>query len=119
MTAADHDQLVDLNREYINAVQLSSIECFEKILAADFRCSNPDGSLVDRRGFLEQIARSAEITGLSAHDVEIRIFGDCAIIHATTAYRNGKGEEKKGRYTDVWTKQGGGWLAISAHVTRG
>lgn len=119
MTAADHDQLVQLNRDYINAVQHSNVERFEKILAADFRCSNPDGSLVDREGFLEQTARPVEITGLAAHDVEIRIFGDCAIIHATTIYRDGKGEEKKGRYTDVWTKQSGAWLAISAHVTRG
>jgi len=119
MAAVDHDQLAQLNRDYIDAVQHSNVECFKKILAADFRCSNSDGSLLDRQGFLEQSARSVEITGLAAHNVEIRIFGDCAIIHATTAYRDGKGEEKKGRYTDVWIKQSGAWLAISAHVTRG
>jgi hypothetical protein len=26
--------------------------------------------------------------------------------------------ELAGRYTDVWARQGGRWLAVSAHVTR-
>ena len=50
----DLDVLLDLNREYIHAVQHSDVGRFEEILAPDFMCSNPDGSLVDREEFLEQ-----------------------------------------------------------------
>ena len=28
------------------------------------------------------------------------------------------GQPGAGRYTDVWARQGGRWLAVSAHVTR-
>jgi hypothetical protein len=87
-------------------------------LAADFRCSNPDGSLVDRGGFLAQTARPVTISNLAAHDVEIRMFGDVAIIHARTSYTMADGRPGAGRYTDVWARQNGEWRAVSAHVTR-
>jgi len=118
MVRADVETLKSLNRDYINSVQTSDVRRFDEILAADFRCSNPDGSLVDRKGFLAQTARPVTITNLQAQDVEIRIFGDVAIIHARTTYTLADGRAGSGRYTDVWARQGGRWLAVSAHVTR-
>ena len=116
--ASDRDALVKLNRDYIASVQNSDVHRFDEILAADFRCSNPDGSLLDRAGFLEQTARPVTIANLTAHDVEIRLFGDVAIIHARTSYTLADGRPGAGRYTDVWARQNGGWLCVSAHVTR-
>jgi ketosteroid isomerase-like protein len=114
----DRDLLTRLNRDYIRSVQAGDVQRFDDILAADFRCSNPDGSLVDRRGFLAQIARPVTIANLEAHDVEIRLFGDVAIIHARTSYTTAAGEQRHGRYTDVWARRAGAWLCVSAHVTR-
>jgi ketosteroid isomerase-like protein len=92
---------------------------FEEALAEDFLNSNPDCSLVDRAGFLAQIARPAMISDLEAHDVRVRIMGDIAIIHARTTYRKPDGRAGVGRYTDVWARRQGEWLCVSAHVTRG
>lgn len=117
-TRADLDTLFRLNTDYIDAVQNSDVARFDQILAADFRCSNPDGTLVDRDGFLAQTARPVTISDIAAHDVEIRLFGDVAIIHATTSYTLPDGSPGHGRYTDVWARQNGQWLAVSAHVTR-
>ena len=58
------------------------------------------------------------ISGLAIDDVRIRILNDIAIIHARTSYRTADGAQRHGRYTDVWAKRSGGWLAVSAHVTR-
>ena len=116
--AADREILTRLNRDYISSVQNGDVRRFEEILAADFRCSNPDGSLLDRAGFLAQTARPVTIANLAAHDVEIRMLGDVAIIHARTSYTTADGSAGSGRYTDVWTRQNGQWLAVSAHVTR-
>jgi hypothetical protein len=44
--------------------------------------------------------------------------GDFAIIHARTTYRTADGQDRGGRYTDVWARRDGRWLAVSAHVTR-
>jgi len=116
-TQSDHDTLVALNTDYIDSVQNSDVKRFDEILAPDFHCSNPDGSLIDRAAFLEQTARPVAIRGLKAEDVLIRIMDDFAIIHARTAYTI-DGRAGGGRYTDVWAKCDGRWLAVSAHVTR-
>ena len=116
--SSDLEILTGLNRDYIRSVQNGDVRRFDEILAADFRCSNPDGSLVDRSGFLAQTARPVTISNLAVHDVEIRMFGDIAIIHARTSYTTADGQQGAGRYTDIWARQNGQWLAVSAHVTR-
>ena len=114
----DREMLETLNRDYISSVQNGDVRRFDEILAQEFYCSNPDGSLIDRAAFLEQTARPVTISGLEAEDVQIRLLGDVAIIHARTTYKKADGQPGAGRYTDVWARQGGKWLAVSAHVTR-
>jgi ketosteroid isomerase-like protein len=115
---ADVETLERLNRDYITSVQTSDVRRFDQILADDFLCSNPDGSLVDRAAFLLQTARPVTISNLEAQDVRVRIIGDVAIIHARTTYTLADGRPGSGRYTDVWARRQGRWLAVSAHVTR-
>jgi ketosteroid isomerase-like protein len=115
----DLETLQQLNRDYISSVQTSDVRRFDEILAEDFLCSNPDGSLVDRAAFLAQTARPVTISKLEARDVVVRLLGDVAIIHARTTYTLADGRPGMGRYTDVWARRRGHWLAVSAHVTRG
>ena len=117
-TRSDVDALTALNCDYIHSVQHGDVQRFGEIMAEDFLCSNPDGSLVDKKQFLAQTARPVTISGLSAHEVRVRILGDVAIIHARTSYTTADGEQRNGRYTDVWARRDGKWLAVSAHVTR-
>jgi ketosteroid isomerase-like protein len=115
---SDLDQLTALNRDYVASAQNCDVKRFDEILAADFYCSNPDKSLVDRAGFLKQTAVPVTIKNLKEHNVKIRILGDFAIIHAATSYTTADGTRANGRYTDCWAKQNGKWLAVSAHVSR-
>jgi len=115
---SDHDILTALNTDYINSVQHSDVRRFDEILSDEFYCSNPDGSLLDRTAFLRQTAQPVAIKNLTAEDVLIRIMGDTAIIHARTRYTKPDGSTGGGRYTDVWLRQDGRWLAVLAHVTR-
>jgi ketosteroid isomerase-like protein len=117
--ATDLALLQSLNRDYIDSVQAGDVQRFDELLAEDFYCSNPDGSLVDRREFLKQTAKPVTISNLRAEEVLIRFFGEIAIIHGRTRYSLPDGSEARGRYTDVWARQGKTWKTISAHVTRG
>jgi ketosteroid isomerase-like protein len=114
----DHETLTGLNRDYIDSVQKGDVQRFDQILAEDFVCTNPDASFLDRAAFLRQTAQPVVIKDLAAHDVAIRIMGDVALIHARTTYRKPDGTAGGGRYTDVWARRGGRWLAVAAHVTR-
>lgn len=117
-SATDLEILEALNRDYISSVQGGDVKRFDEILAPDFLCSNPDGSLLDRAGFLRQTAQPVTITNLEAKDVLVRIMGDMALIHARTTYTRPDGKDGGGRYTDVWSRRGDRWLCVSAHVTR-
>jgi hypothetical protein len=117
-SATDVVMLQGLNRDYINSVQLGDVRRFDELLAEDFYCSNPDGSLVDRRAFLEQTAQPVTIANLRAENVLIRFFGDIAIIHGRTSYNLPDGSAAHGRYTDVWAREGDTWKTVAAHVTR-
>ena len=117
-TVSDRDRLIALNRDYINSVQTMDVQRFDEILSDDFVCSNPDGSLVGRAAFLQQTARPIAISGLEARDVDVRLMGDFAIIHARTTYKLPDGNAGAGRYTDIWARRNGRWLAVAAHVTR-
>ena len=108
----------ELNHNYVRSVEQSDVRWFDQNLAADFLNSNPDGSLVDRAGFLEQIAKKSPVTNIAESDVRIVLRGDFAFIHALTTYTKPNGEQGRGRYTDVWWKRNHRWLCVSAHVMR-
>src|ERR1700744_4358431 len=114
----DLDELTVLNSDDVASVQNCDVKRFDRILAQDFYCANPDKSLVDRAGFLKQTAVPVTIRNLIADDVKIRIMGDFAIIHGRTSYTTADGQQAHGRYTDCWARQNGQCLAVSAHVSR-
>ena len=117
--ANDLEVLQELNRNYIRSVQESDVRWFEQNLTGDFLNGNPDGTLVDRAGFLAQIAQPCAVSNLAVEDVRIRILGEVALIHARTTYKKPDGNPGAGRYTDVWQRRQGRWICVAVHVTRG
>ena len=115
----DLQLLETLNEGYIRSVRTSDVQWFEKHLAQEFLNTNPDGTLIDRAAFLRQIAPPCPVANLGVGDVRIRLFGDTAIAHGRTTYIKPDGQPGAGRYTDTWVREGGRWLCVAAHVTRG
>lgn len=115
---SDLETLRKLNGDYIASVQNSDTRRFDEILAEDFLNTNPDGTLVDKAGFLAQIAPKARISNLACHDVNVRVMGEFAIIHARTSYTLPDGRTGQGRYTDIWARRAGKWLCVAAQVAR-
>ncbi len=116
--ASDLDVLLRLNDEYIDSVRTSNVKRFGEILADDFLCSLPDGTLIDRHRFLDQTSKPSALGSLQVHDVDVRLMGDFAIVHARTTFTLSDGTPGSGRYTDVWARRNGQWVAVCAHVTR-
>jgi ketosteroid isomerase-like protein len=109
--------LQQLNRDYVRAVETSDVDWFEQNLGEDFLNVNADGTLVDRAGFLAQVAKPLAISNLEPREVRVRILGDVAIINARTFYTKADGQAGSRRYTDVWTLRDGRWLCVSAQLT--
>ncbi len=116
--SSDIASLLRLNTDYIESVKTSDVQRFREILAEDFLCTLPDGMLIDRGQFLANAAKPYALRALTAHDVNVRILGDVAVVHGRTTFTLPDGSAGSGRYTDVWAKRDGRWLAVAAHVTR-
>lgn len=111
----DVDTLTALNRDFVASVQKRDVNRLGEILADDFMCSTPDGSLLDKAEFLKLTAQPATTRGLVAEDVRIRLLGDFAIIHARYSSRWADSKQRRGRYTDNYARRDGTWVAVSAH----
>jgi hypothetical protein len=120
-TAIANDTLAALsrlNQTYIDCVVTADADRFAAILAPDFLCSTPDGTLLDRDAFLAKTRSTPRLQRMDIDDVRIRVIGDAAIVHGRTSYVLGDGRQGAGRYTDVWALRDGEWVAVAAHVTR-
>ena len=65
--------------------------------------------VMTRAQFLAQAAKPTTAHGLQVHDVNVRVLGDTAIIHAATTFTHPDGRPGRGRYTDVWATRDGQW----------
>ena len=117
-SADDIATLARLNDDYIDAVRTSNVQRFSEILGEDFLCTLADGSLIDRTQFLAHAAKPTTALGLQAHDVNVRLLGDTAIVHAATSFTYPDGRRGRGRYTDVWVRRDGRWVAVAAQFMR-
>jgi len=106
-----------LNAEYVEAFLHSDVDWYERHLASDFRCILPDGSLIDRNGFLAATLRPAAMKSFDVEDVSVQFEGDTAIVQARTVYEKDDGGRGENVYTDVWIGRDGRWQALLAHMT--
>lgn len=111
--------LTALNQNYLISYRTGDSEWFDDNLTEDFRETAPDGTILDKEAFLQKIRTRAggDDQGVSAGELEIRLFGDLAIVHAYPVTPLPGGEvQKGGRYTDVYYKVSGRWLCVTAHL---
>lgn len=113
--------LTKLNQGYVEAYAAGNTDFFDRVLASDFRETAPDGTLLNRDEFLLKIAGRAQESStkieIKAGEVEIRIFGDTAIIHARSIITMPNGSTIiGGRYTDIYSRIDEKWLCVAAHL---
>src|SRR5436190_1036185 len=74
--------LQELNRNYVRAGAEPDLRWYADNLAEDYRATNPDGSFVDKAGFLARFKEGGRKKDYEPVDVNIRILGDVALIHS-------------------------------------
>ena len=116
--STDMEVLRHLNLNYIRSVEQSDVSWFDENLSNDFLNTNPDGTVLDRAGFLAQIAQKSSVTDITGSDVRIRVIENAGVVNARTHFTKPDGSRGYGCYTDVYLKSGGRWRCISAHVSR-
>jgi ketosteroid isomerase-like protein len=111
-------QLRLLNQQYVAASLAGDVEWYRAHLADDFVCIDSDGSVLDKAAFLRQTAQGSDLAEYRLDEVDLRIYGDVALVRANGSWRTKTGVPGVSRYIDVYVRSGGQWKAVSAQITR-
>jgi len=115
---ADKITLEQLNQEYVDAFMNADVEWYRKHLADDFVVIESDGSVFNKAEFLTNAARGPDVVDYKLQDVDVRIYGNAALVQATGVWTGPDGSKGMSRYTDVYVQTVAGWKTVSAQITR-
>ena len=112
-------ELLALEARWDSAVVRKDIAVLEQILAPSFVYIGADGSVSTRAEMLAGLrAPELEIDPFETRDVQVRLYGETAILTGwfeQTGRVGGRPYRVRSRYTDVYVREAGRWLAVSAH----
>jgi len=120
---SDEGQLLYMEMDWADADQKGDLAWFERNLAENFSgVSSRTGKLTTKADELADIKNRKDVfTSVSASDMRVRVEGDTGVV---TGVYHMKGRDEKGqpvdrriRYTDVYVKRDGRWLALAAQGT--
>jgi ketosteroid isomerase-like protein len=112
------DRLRDLNQRYIRASLAGDVAWYREHLADDFLCIEADGSMLDKQAFLQVTADGTALAEYNLGEVDVRIFGDLALVRATGHWTAKDGTRGMSVYTDVYVRANADCQVVAAQITR-
>lgn len=116
------NELLRWEKDFAKAVVSNNADAIGKFLADDWVIIDPDGGIIDRARFLDVIN-----SGMLSHnlmesdDVQVRSYGDCAIVTALTRTKAKFAEQEfmtQERATDVFVRRAGRWQCVFSQLTK-
>lgn len=107
-----------LNQEYVDAFMNADVDWYQEHLAEDFVCVESDGSVLNKIQFLSNTVKGPDVIDYKLHEVDVRIYGNAALVRATGVWIKEEGSMGMSRYTDVYIRTNNEWKAVSAQITR-
>jgi ketosteroid isomerase-like protein len=116
--SSERQTLERLNQEYVNAFMNADVEWYREHLADEFVVIESDGSVLNKDQFLRNTGKGPDVADYKLHEVDIRIYGNAAVVRASGVWTREDGSMGMSRYTDVYVQTSGDWKTVSAQITR-
>src|SRR5262245_42949704 len=116
--ASDTAALERLNQEYVDAFMNADVDWYRRHLADEFVVIESDGSVLNKEQFLRNTVKGPDVIDYKLHEVDVRIYGDTALVRATGVWIREDGSMGMSRYIDVYVKEQTEWKTVSAQITR-
>ena len=114
----DERALIDLQNEWMAAVQRLDYGRLEEILAPEFTLTSArTDELVDRSVWL-RLLDQVRSESFEYSDFRVQLFGDAAVVKSRlsqVATVGGKSWNATFMLTDVWIRRGGRWQVVARH----
>jgi len=117
-------ELLRLEREWLNAYEGRDVAAMERIVADDFTLTFGDGSVIDKAQAIADLKRPGPIDStlkFSTEDVKVRVYGDTAILTGRVIekrQRQNRDAVSESRYTDTYVRRQGRWQVVASHLSR-
>jgi ketosteroid isomerase-like protein len=112
------EEIRSLNEQYVAAALQGDVEWYRRMLADEFVCIDSDGSVLDKQAFLRMTAQEPELAEYRLAEVDIRFYGEVALVRCTGHWTARNGLPGVSRYLDVYVHGSAGWQVVSAQITR-
>lgn len=108
------DAVLRQEARWIAAILKGDRTTVAEILSVNFKHITNQGMLIDRAQELASIAKEPFAIGLSEQTVDFDPTGDAAVLHGLDTITQPGKATRYARFTDVFIKQRGEWIALSA-----
>lgn len=110
-------QLRAINHRFADAYRRSDASYMDKLTHRDFMLTDSNGAWLDRDAFLARLQGRAPFADIAYDAVQVRLFGEVAVLQGVFHGRTATGQRASVRYTDVYAWQDGRWRLVSGHNT--
>ncbi|KXF56761.1 DUF4440 domain-containing protein [Rhodococcus sp. SC4] len=111
----EQDAVLAQEARWLTAITAGDRDTIESILSPDFKHITSEGKLLGRD---EEIASIVPVAfTMNATEQTVDIVGDTAVIHGVNTLTEAGNVLARERFTDVFVKQNGTWMALSAQET--
>lgn len=122
---ADRDFLLNFLTGFLDGAAHNDPAIHERFWADDLVYTAPDGIRYDKAAIMANVRRegphpiSTDTEIYSARDIDLRLYGDAAVVNFTMVISVDVGETEIGHYlvSCVFIKQDGRWRTVNWHST--
>lgn len=119
-SAQIEQELKRLENEWLNSYLRGDKQTFDRIVADDFIGTDESGkvrSKSEERTLVQEVPASVNAS-LTAEDVQIRAYGDTAVVIGRIVSKVQGSLNFQSRFTDTFVKRNGRWQVVARHYNR-
>jgi ketosteroid isomerase-like protein len=122
MSGEAQERAVLVEERALQAAMLAGdVEELDRLLHPELLAVGPDGQMIDKAGDLAAHRSGVfRIHDLHEEDVRVKVLGDVALTFVVLRIRGAISEAEvagRMRYTRTWTRDGGTWRVLAAHIS--
>lgn len=112
-------ELTEMQKRLRQALLTRQRDEYASMLAPEWRVSHVDGRMLTKAQVLEMMFTGSEspIAEAAQDDVEVRTFGDSAVVTGRSTFKARDGSIVVLRFTDFVVKRNGRWQVVASHAT--
>ena len=115
-------KVMQLEHEWADAYVKSDAAAIERLEAADYVFTGPDGSVSGKPDDVDHVkSGNFKAEAIDLDDLKAHVYGKAAIVTGKAIFKNSKedGKDISGsyRFTDVWADTNGQWQVVASQLT--